>query len=513
MFALLALVGLGASLVMFWVTACGAGVSPDSVGYLSTASSLLAEKGFMDGDAPMTAYPPLYPFLLALGGFFHQGNVLVAARWIGILLFGANLALFGLSIFIGTRSVLAMSCGMVAFLLSAPVIRLHAMAWSEPPLIALTLAAFILLALYVDRPRRLLLLATALCAGGACATRYLGVALLPPLVAALFFLGERSLKRRIGDSVLFALVALIPLAVWLGRNLVLTGEATRRTWAPHVVGLGFVRQASSTLANFLWAASLPRWGEALLVGGIGILFLVSLASLASKNGAGRGFRSAHVAVPALGFLFFLTTLLLLSISISFFDAATQPDFRILLPAFLGLLIAALSLAWAVLFRSGSRIGWGVFLLVMMMLLARNGVHAVSEAVRIHRHGSDYTSLRWKQSETIAAIRALSKDVSIYSNGPDAIRFLSGKHAVSLPPVYSMMSLQANPDYPAQRQAVLREVDAGSAVVVYFTRIKRAHLPSLQELETGYGLQILGRWGDGVILGRIPVRIQTQARAP
>ncbi|NIP42487.1 MAG: hypothetical protein GWO30_06835 [Gammaproteobacteria bacterium] len=57
---------LGAALIIYPTYHYGIGLSPDSVGYISTARSLISGKGFFQYDGqPFFLQPPLYPIILA----------------------------------------------------------------------------------------------------------------------------------------------------------------------------------------------------------------------------------------------------------------------------------------------------------------------------------------------------------------------------------------------------------------------------------------------------------------
>jgi len=73
---LIILAGACASILMFWITDYGPGVSPDSTTYIETARNLLAGNGFTVGGKPMTHYPPAYPLLLSIVGLFQHGDIL-----------------------------------------------------------------------------------------------------------------------------------------------------------------------------------------------------------------------------------------------------------------------------------------------------------------------------------------------------------------------------------------------------------------------------------------------------
>jgi hypothetical protein len=73
---------IGSMMVNYGTGKYGIGVSPDSVGYISTAQSLLNRTGFhLFNGEPFVQWPPLYPLLLAALGLLGI-NPLVGAKYL-----------------------------------------------------------------------------------------------------------------------------------------------------------------------------------------------------------------------------------------------------------------------------------------------------------------------------------------------------------------------------------------------------------------------------------------------
>ncbi|HEY9153407.1 MAG TPA: hypothetical protein VIN60_11010, partial [Anaerolineales bacterium] len=168
------LVGIMAFALIIWITPYGAGVSPDSTIYIGAAKSLLAGKGFSINGEPIIFYPPLYALLLAAIGLL-ENNLVQAARILNAALFGINVCLIALAVYLITeRDWMASGCATGLFLSSAPLLELHSYAWSEPLFITLTLASIILLSRYVTQPKLHYLVLSSLSLGLALTTRYIG---------------------------------------------------------------------------------------------------------------------------------------------------------------------------------------------------------------------------------------------------------------------------------------------------------------------------------------------------
>ena len=502
-FLIIALFGAFASVMMFWITVYGPFVGPDSVAYIETARSLLAGNGFYAGDQPMTHYSPVYPLLLAMAGLFQHGDVLQAGRWLCVILFGANIILLGIAVLICTEfSLPAAGCAMFVFIASSPIISIHSMAWSEAPFTTFTLAAFVLISLYIARPRSSLILAASLSAGCAMATRYAGVTLLPPVVLVLIFLGDRPMKHKIRDTFIFTTIALLPLASWLIRNMVTTETLTDRTLAIHVFSSQHIKNLISTMYDFALPMSMSDGSKAFYLGFAAIFFLVSLAFLHKKNYISSNANTIRIILPALCILFFFTYISFLVISVSFFDAHTPLNARILLPAFLVISIAGISLAWSFSSVLDSRIIWYSFIGFVFLSVTLNSFQAMTAAIIIHRDGYGFTSRQWKNSETIVSAMSLAGDMKIYSNGSDIIQFLTGRRVTMIPSFTNPETLKPNEDYEKQMQVMCREVDECKAIVVYLNGITwRQYLPAPQALEAKCVMPVLGRLNDGSIYGR------------
>lgn len=503
-FVLVIIAGVCASMLMFWITAYDPGVGPDSVEYIETARNLLAGNGFYTGNKPLTQFPPGYPFILAVAGFFYNGDVLYAGRLVCSILFGVNVALLGLAVLLCTeRSFSATVCAIFLFMSSTPILLVHSLAQSEAPFIMFMISAFILVSLYVLRPRSHLLFAVSVCAACAILTRYIGVALLPPIVCILLFLGDRSMKQKIKDSVIFAVIALLPLVLWLVRNVMIAEATTGRSFAVHSLGFQHVKQLVATMNIFVFPVSTPDWSKALYIGFASVLFLISIIFLYKKNYIRNNKHTVRVAFPFLCILFFLTYISFLAISISFFDAHTRLNTRILLPAYLAIVMSGVSLAWFFSFVLNNRLIWYGFILYIFLSVAINSPSAVAVARDINRNGYGYTSRQWTNSETVNRVTTVADDVKIYSNGPDVIQLLTGRMVTMIPNVTDAGTLKQNENYEEQMQLMCRELKEGKAILVYLNRIdRRWYLPTLQEMNTKCVMPILANLNDGIIYGRL-----------
>ena len=243
-----------------------------------------------------------------------------------------------------------------------------------------------------------------------------------------------------------------------------------------------------------------------------LLFLVTLVLLHRKNYIRRNATSALIILPALCILFFLTYVAFLAISISFFDAATPVNHRIMLPALLLLAVPSISLAWSLSRALDQRLIWYGFIFFVFLSISLNGARAIPQAIDIHKNGRGYTLQYLQSSEIVSYLTDVRDDRKIYSNGPDVIRFLTKKQAIMIPPKVFTDTLKANEDYEDQLSRMSVECREGKVLVAYLNGIRRWYLPSTGELESNGNLPVLRRFKDGVVYAKYPRTTAEQGAA-
>ena len=491
----IAAVGLSSAVAMYWCLSFGPGVTPDSTIYLDTARSLLAGKGFYANGEPLTQYPPLYPLLLALVGL-AEPDLLETGRLLHAALFGANAALFGLIVSLCTRHALsAVACALLLFTCSKSVFLAHSMAWSEAPFITFLLGVFLLSALYAANGSRRLLLMMAAAGGAAIATRYAGLALLPPMIAGILTIDDRPLRRRAKDALIAASVACLPLVAWLIRNSLTAPSLTNRSLVVHLAGGHQIAAMADTLHEMIVPVKASPPMTALHLALLFALLVTALVRLA-KGGEGT--------LPAVVLLFVPAYLAFIVVSQSLFDAATKIGPRIMLPPFLALGAAGTVVAWSVARSVQRPFIWRSFLAYGMWMAYLGAGDTLSAAAHLRDNGQGYASRRWYESAILGEVMLLPKTVKIYSNGPDLVKFITARDAVMIPPRVFQMEARANPDYERQLAAMCAECrEEGKAVVVYLNGIDRPYLPTRDELESGCDARILKGADDGTLYGGPP----------
>ncbi len=217
-----AIAALGAGLVLGREFTFGAVFTPDSASYISAARSLLAGEGLLRWDGnPYSAWPPLYPLLLAAASLGIFDPIAVAGP--------LNAVIFGLTIFIvgrylrqrlASRFLAAWSC--LATALAIPLVTISSWALTETLLILLTTLALIQTDRFLTEGKTRTLVWAAVFSALALQSRYIGV-VVPVFIGLLLLFQRGPMARRAGRVTAYSLIVAVPTVLWFLRNLLTVG--------------------------------------------------------------------------------------------------------------------------------------------------------------------------------------------------------------------------------------------------------------------------------------------------
>jgi 4-amino-4-deoxy-L-arabinose transferase-like glycosyltransferase len=465
-----------AAAILFYATVVAVGVTPDSVVYLDAAAHLARGEGYTAFKigapdlSPVLHYPPLYPWALSLG--FGLGLApLEAARFLNAALFAASTLLVGLLIFRAAGSVKSAFLGAFLAATSIPLIEIHSAAWSEPLFLFLALAGLSLAASALEKNAWSALVAGALALGGAWLTRYIGGILVAAAVLGLILIGRKPLRRRLAAAACTAVLASLPMGLWLLRNLNAAGKSIDRPLEFAPLSLEHLRSLVLIAGSWLFPgtdriAFVPHQDFA-----VAIAVLLALAGFAiawrmsGARAAPPGPGAPDGGIPALFILSAGLYVAFLLFSIAFFDRRTPIDQRTLSPVFVFLLIAALAVLTRLWRRSGDRraVRAGLAALAACALLAYGGA-ALPVCRYLHENGRGFAGRDWRYERIFARLRGIDQGSWIYSNHPAAVFFLTGRQASEIP--------LPGIEYPPYDPWVLRRFDPGPSLILLFEDARR-----------------------------------------
>lgn len=499
------LFGIAGVIALLFVTKLGVGMNRGSVNYIDLARNFSAGHGlvalsfYVGRVIPWVWYPPLYSIVLACVGFFGI-DLLDAARWMNALLFGFNVFMAGFLVYRYSKYLWASILGSLLVFTSVDMLFIHSMAWAEPLFISLGILGLFFLDVYFEKRNYSFLIISALFIALAFLDRYVGISLVIVGIISIFFMAKEKYEKKILPCLVFAGVSCFPIACWFIRNLYVVGKLTGRRPFFHPITLYNLESAVNVFSLWLLPGSIPsavRYSLFLLIAlSLFILIVVFMkkAKVANKP-----------LVP--GFLWILFNFIwvyfvFLILSISFFDRYTPLDNRILLPLYIPAVILVLCLAPKLLdYFKGIRIRRIVFFLCVLFSIFYV-IRSLVWSIDMHNNGSKYSWKTWSKFQIIQKIKTFSFSVPIYSNAPEIIYFLTGRHAIGLPIELNKKIHLVNAGYSSQLVRMKKRLKNESGIIVYLDEINFWSLPSEKELKENLHLHLLFETPDGSIYGEM-----------
>ena len=223
-FALLIVIlaGLGIAHILVRTASYGAAVGTDSTLFLSTAMSFLAGEGWRSSmGGAMVEWPPLFPLLLAAGGWVGI-ELLEVGRLLNATAFGLTILAAGLYLRSNLQSRGLALAASVVIAASVPLSYFAAGFLTEPLFVLFTLLALLQLAAFLQRGGRTPLLWGAVFTALAALTRYPGVVLIGTGVLMLLPLA------RLRHTLAFGAISSLPLLAVLAHNWTVSRSLTGR---------------------------------------------------------------------------------------------------------------------------------------------------------------------------------------------------------------------------------------------------------------------------------------------
>jgi hypothetical protein len=482
----LLVLSLIAIIAVIYSTPHGAGGVWDSVTYIGTARNLASGSGFyVPAEVPRIAFthwPPLYPLLLSLPA--HWGvDPAYSARWINATAWVCTIVLTALiawtysgqSYFIGFAAA-----SLVLF--SSDMVQINVQALSEPVFIALMMASLFTLLRYSRSGP----LGTALLMGAALFTRYAGGFLIVGAILALAFARRKSFPWLAASASLA--IAVLPTSLWTVYNVTRTGMAVGqdRHILYHPIGLRHVRDLLNTVsAWFIPASFSDRLRVVLFAPLVGLVIWLMVRGYRKR---GNDEFVAPLRLAAVSLFFAVLYIAYLFLTISFVDANTPLDTRLLSPIYpltVLLLAACFCLALkmfgsqSVLFRVGS--------VVCLLIFISNAARFVHRLEDFRRNGVGFQTAQWQYPRIFSYVQSLPDNVTLYTDNPELIYFWTGRPSHNLPAKFNLISTLTNPRFDSE----MYELAAQRPVVaVLFQYGISGPLPVPQELIEKWGFHPL-----------------------
>lgn len=484
---------LGITLVLIATSRYGIGLSPDSIGYISTARNLGTGNGFLlyDGN-PTVLCPPLYPAILALTYKTFGFDPLNSARVINAIIFGLIVYLSGFLILrYVDNSLLFMLVGILFILFSKPLFSVSIMAWTEPLFILFVLLFLISLGFYMEKGNKTLLGLLSASVALASLTRYIGVTLILSTVIIVLFLHNQSIKNKLIHLFLFGIVSTLPFSIWAIRNFTLTGTLFG-THAPSMSS--YYENLYLTLRTFFFWLLPHRITEhrsILMIFSMIVGYLVGISW-------GNNWLKLKSLIIHTGPLIIFTTVYTIFLIYSSTTTAIDPiDDRLLSPIYIPVIIIMLSIVQSIVkpfkehHSEKSVNGFLVIIFSIWLICPLKGI--ISEAKNIFNHGAGYNTILWKDSEVIKYLsqHPLKKNRFVYSNAPDALYILAGLSAKFSPSKTYYRSTK-------MKDSISTWPIASTAYLIWFDNKPRDYLYTIEEMKSICNIFQIVKLDDGSI---------------
>ena len=447
-------------------TPSGLGLTDDAISYIAASRALLNGQGFTriwlaTGLKPITHWPPAFSATLSALSLLLKIDPYRSARFLNILVFGANAGILALLGYKLTHSRLAGIFLSLLFLSNTAFLRLHAQALSEPLYLFVSLLAFLAFhkafendRMRENKPHKYLILA-GLLTGISYLTRYAALSLIATFIIAIFIL-RPTWRKRFSSLAFFLVGALPPILTWMLRNKFVAGSATNRAIQWHPVTAENVERGLRAFFQFI--APLPElfspFSEqpfilAIIPSFIALALFIWLLPRALKYFLNPKKNTQPEILPFITTLYIFSYMGSLLVSLTLFDAATPLNDRILSPVYLAVLIMLVYFIHK-LFQQG-KIGSRVLSIgFALFFLGASLIAQIRTVEELQKTAMGFASWRWQESTVMAAIRKLPEEMAIYTNQPPAVYFWTNRSPYRL--------WDEQPD----------TVSAGDAVLVIFS---------------------------------------------
>lgn len=498
----LAIVGVT---VVLLATRRGVGLGSDSISYVNMAQNIAEGNGVMrswniEPPEPEILWPPFYPFIIAVPTMLGV-PLLTSARWVGALLFGANILIVGLIVRRHTGARIWPPVTASLFVMSyESMLIYHGMAYSEQVFILLGVGGLALLADSFTSSRNTHLVFSAMAISLACLARYAGFALIVTGVMAIFLFRKGRFSRRMRDAFLFGATSTLPTLAWLGRNYLLAGSmAGRAEMEPGTLAENLNRGITA-ISGWLMPQPFTYWLAARSTGPGNVRFfeivltslvLVGIVALFATVLRLRRFsedKAASTLVTVLG-LFILAAIVLVTITNLLFTSETVLKERQLLPSYVAIVISAVIVADGHI-QITKRRGWprAAVALMTVTILFLHTYTAIEWVRTSWDRGLNWSYDVLDESEIMHTADGIPLHILIYSNLPQPLYAYTGR------PILPVQ--EASPEQMRERLA------DGTAVIVWLSNEDESMPADLSALSESLNLRVLRETSDGIVLGLV-----------
>jgi len=426
---IIALIGI---LVILYVTRFGAGVSPDSVYYISGARNLVNSNSYLNffGE-PMTDWPPLFSFLISAISYFNIDTA-EAARYLNSVTFGLNIFLMGILFYkVTNKSFLYSVLGILIFATSVDMYQIHRMVWSEPFFISLLLSWILIYNAFIEKQSIGFLVLTAIVGSLLFFQRYIG------LFICVVFVLDRILYRKpivqkLKDIAIYLSISFIAIFGWLIRNIHAADTVFNKPLSIHFLNFQDIAHLSATWSEWVLNFTSIPFIYRFIFGIILIFCTIIISSFFIKKQYGSD--NNNYFIPYLLILVSIVYIIHLVFFRVILNAQSVFDDRFLSPIY-----PICLLLWTCYihyfntkdnFKQFYNFKKNSILILVSFFLIFQIARANTFCVR-QNDGYEYASSKWKNSSLLMISKKLPVNFKVYSNLPDLVYYIAEKYPYSI----------------------------------------------------------------------------------
>lgn len=423
---------LGMMHLLIRTSTYGAALYNDSLTYLSAAENFAAGSGWRHHrGTPILLHPPFFSVLLGFISLFGIEPV-DAGRFVNIAAFGLIIAISGLYLGRHLRSHLLALGVAVVIMTSFYFSHFCSYVLTEPLFILFALLALMPLGAFPNRRSEKRVLAfSAVVAGLASVTRYIGITVIFSAVLVILARRGKPVRAKLRDAVAYAVFSSIPLALLLAYNWTVSN-----TLAGNRSALASGQSLFESLSQIGWGVGRrifpttagPDWLVYPVLGAVGLVGVAAFVMISRKK------RSLpHRWGPFLPFVVFALVYLVTLVLVMPFTSADPINARFLLPAVVPVLLVGAFLLDLFLHSEArgkmAAVKWVLATFILMGCVANVGFNvqrnldATVGALATGYEGNAYDTARWADSEIGEYLRTHTINGWVYTNIPGVVWWL------------------------------------------------------------------------------------------
>jgi hypothetical protein len=467
----------------------GAGISPDSVSYLSTARNLVAGNGYRVYEGSYySLWPPLYPSILAcfellkinsVAGIYYLQSVIFA------IIVVLSYRIFKAQI----RHRILARVGILAVILSVPLLEVTIMLWSELIFAFLILLSALRLVSYLENDQFSELLILTGLISAACMQRYAGIGFVIACCCILFFIpNKKPFSKRLFSTSFFGITSIIPLSLWMIRNYHLTSTLTGPRWITASRHLENVKDVCNVLSMWILPKAIPLSIRLVILLGL-VAWALWIIGKRKYFGDQRELMKTNMMKVSVCFSVVYIVFITMTLSGSFLDGISS---RFLVPVYIFLLLILLvgidMLLDSAVHVKLKKISLDKLMVAMVCcLLCYPLVWTVHKFVIWNALGVGYSGKPWIASPAVAWLKNNPDTSQLFTNDAAGIYYQCG---LVVPEMYCRFV--PIPDN------VKTQIESGKCRIIWFQCDARPHLYSFNELEQWFEFEQLLAFHDATV---------------